>query len=685
MRSPLIVLILSFINISANCQIVADTSKLDEVIVTSYFSEQPILGVPSSISLINSEILQNQAGHSLLSAINTAPGVRMEERSPGSYRLSIRGSLLRSPFGVRNVKVYLDDFLLSDAGGNTYLNLLDASSVGSIEILKGPEGSIFGANSGGVVLISSELVKQDSSLISAGITAGSYGLFRQDVSLKTKTNTFEIALNEAVQHSDGYRQNSELNRKSIQLTPRWKYSNSAILSSLIMYSDLDYQTPGGLTQAQVRQNARLARPATSAVPGAAEQQAGIFNKTFLAGLSHSKLFSPKLRHVVSLTGSFTDFVNPFITTYEIREEKSLGLRTYIELSSRNESSNSWKWQLGAEGQQTSSEKKNYNNLSGEVGEPQDFVDFKGYQGFFFSHLTFKPTNRLTTEAAISLSFYRYNFKGIYPVASEWQDRAFKAQLLPRLALSYFLTDYLALRASASKGYSPPTIEEVRPSSREINTDLQPEAGWNFETGIRLSIFNNRVYFDNVVFHYKLKDAIVRRVNSADTEYFVNAGGTKQTGLETQLNAWVVPLKNSGWMRGAKFSESYSWSRFKFESYIVNSSDFSGNKLTGVPRHNLVSSVNLYFPLNLNLYLQHAYVSSMPLNDANTQFADKYHLLQAKLSVQKKVNAYIIKVFAGADNIFNSKYSLGHDLNAFGARFYNPAPPRNFYGGIITQF
>lgn len=685
MRSLLVVLILSFINLAANCQVMADTSKLDEVTVTSYFSEQPIMGIPASISIINSEILQNQSGYSLLPAINTAPGVRMEERSPGSYRLSIRGSLLRSPFGVRNVKVYLDDFLLSDAGGNTYLNLLDASSVGRIEILKGPEGSIFGANSGGVVLISSESLKQDSSLISAGITAGSYGLLRQDVSLKTKINTFEIAFNEAFQHSDGYRQNSELNRKSIQLVPKWNYSNSAVLSSLIMYSDLDYQTPGGLTQVQARENSRSARPSTSAVPGAAEQQAGIFNKTFLAGVSHSKLFSPKLRHVVSLTGSFTDFVNPFITTYEIRKEKSFGLRTYIELSSKNKSLKLWNWQLGAESQQTSSEKKNYNNISGEMGEPQDFVDFKGNQGFIFSHLTYKPTNRLTTEAAVSLNFYKYSFKGIYPVASERQNRAFKTQLLPRLALSYFLTDYLVLRASASKGYSPPTIEEVRPSSREINTDLQPEAGWNFETGIRISLFSNRIYFDNVVFNYNLKDAIVRRVNSADTEYFVNAGGTKQTGLETQLNAWLVPLKNSGWIRGAKFSESYAWSRFKFESYTVNSSDFSGNKLTGVPRHNLVSSINLYFPLKLNVYLQHSYVSSIPLNDANTQFADKYHLLQAKLGVQKKVNAYIIKVFAGADNLFNAKYSLGHDLNAFGARFYNPAPSRNFYGGIITHF
>jgi iron complex outermembrane receptor protein len=48
----------------------------------------------------------------------------MEERSPGSYRLNIRGSSLRSPFGVRNVKIYYNNIPFTDPGGNTYLNSL---------------------------------------------------------------------------------------------------------------------------------------------------------------------------------------------------------------------------------------------------------------------------------------------------------------------------------------------------------------------------------------------------------------------------------------------------------------------------------------------------------------------------------------------------------------------------------
>lgn len=685
MRFSLITLFLWSLHLLVNAQTVTDTSKLDEVVIRSYFSEQALLSIPASVSAIGPDVFQNQPSYSLLSAINTAPGVRMEERSPGSYRLSIRGSLLRSPFGIRNVKIYLDDFLLSDAGGNTYLNILDATNVGRIEILKGPEGSIFGANSGGVVLITSKTSGRDSSLFSAEMSAGSFGLLQQNATVQTKARDFEMSMVQAFQRSDGYRNNSAMNRKSIQLLPKWKYSPSAEVSALILYSDLKYQTPGGLTLVQAQENPRSARPGTQAVPGAEEQQASIFNNTFLAGIKHSKSFNNRLRHVISLTGSFTDFVNPFITTYETRKEESAGLRTYIELSSKDKDSGAWSWQTGVEGQQTSSKKRNYTNVQGEIGERQDFVNFNAKQGFVFSHFSYKPTVRLTTEAALSLNFYNYSFKSIFPLVSEQQKREFEPQLMPRLALSYFLTDFLVIRASASKGYSAPTIEELRPSSREINTALEPEIGWNYETGLRLSLLSNRIYFDAVVFHYNLKDAIVRRVNNADTEYFVNAGGTKQKGLETQLNAWLIPLRYNGFIRGLKISESYSLSRFKFDSYIINSADFSGNKLTGVPKHNLVSSFNLHFPFHLSLYLQHTYVSSIPLNDANTVFADKYHLLQAKLNFQKQLNKATIKLFAGADNLLNSDYSLGNDLNAFGSRYFNPAASRNFYGGLAAEF
>ncbi len=90
-------------------QYAADSSRtLQEITVRAYLTERPLLKVTTSAGTIGQQLLMQQPGTTLLPALNTLPGVRMEERSPGSYRLSIRGSLLRSPFGVRNVKVYFD-------------------------------------------------------------------------------------------------------------------------------------------------------------------------------------------------------------------------------------------------------------------------------------------------------------------------------------------------------------------------------------------------------------------------------------------------------------------------------------------------------------------------------------------------------------------------------------------------
>ena len=98
----------------------------------------------------------------------------MEERSPGSYRFNIRGSSLRSPFGVRNVKVYYNDIPLTDPGGQTYLNNLGFYNYTSVEIIKGPGSSLYGAGTGGVMLIDGFDGKAANG-ITANYTVGSFG------------------------------------------------------------------------------------------------------------------------------------------------------------------------------------------------------------------------------------------------------------------------------------------------------------------------------------------------------------------------------------------------------------------------------------------------------------------------------------------------------------------------------
>lgn len=135
-----------------------DTTRaqvLAEVVVKGYEQNRALKEVAAPVSVINQQQLQRYGPGSILPAVNATPGVRMEERSPGSYRLNIRGSSLRSPFGVRNVKIYWNDIPFTDPGGNTYLNQFSFYNISAVEILKGPGSSLYGAGTGGVMLLNS--------------------------------------------------------------------------------------------------------------------------------------------------------------------------------------------------------------------------------------------------------------------------------------------------------------------------------------------------------------------------------------------------------------------------------------------------------------------------------------------------------------------------------------------------
>lgn len=665
------------------------TTHLEEVTVKAYFREQPLLRLTTSAGVVGQTALGHQSGTTLLPAINTIPGVRMEERSPGSYRLSLRGSLLRSPFGVRNVKVYLDEIPLTDAGGNTYINLLDAGSIAGIEVLKGPDGSLFGANSGGVVLIRPQGMSdgQDHQA-SLRVNGGSFGLFHQQLTAALNPSPgYRFGISQAYQRADGYRQNSAMKRAAFQTVQRWNYRPESELRLIALYSDLRYLTPGGLTEAQYTEDPKLARPATPATPGALEQRAGIVNKTFLGGLVHDTRIGHRLRHVATVFGTHTDFSNPFITNYEIRNEANVGFRTYLDYRGGNADAFSWHANVGMEWQYGKNDFANYENHGGVRGEAMAIDALRSNQHFYFARLSADVYQRLLLEASLSLNYYGYRFRTLFPEREpRYSRRTFDGEWMPRVALSYLFSPQWVGRASVSRGYSPPTLEEVRASDQLINTALNAETGWNYETGFRWHTLNRRVIVDGSVFYYRMQDAIIRQILETDAEFFDNAGGVTQRGAELSASAWVVAPDKTGWLRGLQLGSNLTLSKFRFGDYRIGDDDFTGNKLTGVPATNLVSSLLMRFPKGLTAYAMHTYTSAIPLNDANTVFADAYHLLQAKLTWDKPLgNRMTFQVFAGGDNLLNQRYSLGNDINAFGGRFFNAASPRNFYGGIAVRY
>lgn len=661
---------------------VDSVQKMDEVVIRAYLSEQPIIKIPSSVSVVSNKSLNDQPGISMLPAMNTVPGIRMEERSPGSYRLSIRGSLLRSPFGVRNVKVYLDEFPLTDAGGNTYLNSLDVGSIYNMEVLKGPDGSLFGANSGGVVLINPVDKHSDATWASAGLSSGSYGLFQEKVAVQKKWTSQYLNINHAYQTSDGYREHSAMSRHYGQAMYRWNYSKASQLRVLALYSDLNYKTPGGLTVAQYAANPKAARPSTPFAAGPVEQKARIENKTFFGGVVNESNITENFRHVFALYGSHTDFLNPFITNYEIRDEGTLGIRTYFELTGNQDRLVHWKWNAGLELQGTNADIANYDNNKGVKGNIQAQDDILSRQFFYFTRFSANIGEKLTAEVAASLNYNKYEFDKDIKTPTSHSVRKFDPELMPRFALAYQIAGGFALRGSVSRGYSTPTIAEVRASDNIINNTIESETGWNYEAGLRLRDRSDRFWLDASLFNYRLENAIVRRVNSDDTEFYLNAGGTNQNGFESQASYWLIEPGSKGFISGLQLQNSLTLSKYYFRNYFNGPDDYSGNRMTGVPRNVLINGIDLRIERNFYLFAQHNYTSKIPLNDANNLFAGSYNLIHFKAGWRSsRPGKPALDFFAGVDNLLNENYSLGNDLNAFGGRYFNAAPLRNFFGGL----
>lgn len=661
------------------------TDTLNTINVKSYLFTQPVLNIPASIGLLGPAQLKLQTDNSFVSSMNTIPGVKMEERSPGSYRLSLRGSLLRSPFGVRDVKVYFDEIPLSDAGGNTYLNALNINSVRSVEVLKGPDGSLFGANSGGVVTLRPTGNGTDGNYAKVGLNGGSYGLVHQNAALQNISAKNQFNFNQSYQSYGGYREHSYMHRSYFQAVDKYAISAKDQIKVLALYADLRYQTPGGITLAQMQSNPTLSRQATPTLKSAIAQDIQISTKVLLGGVVNEAKLGDHLKNVTSLSVMHVDFANPFITNYEVRNENTLSLRSYFELDGGPQNY-SWKIDAGVEWQRTNASINNFDNNAGVQGNPQKLDKINTDQHFVFGRYSADIFTKLHLEAALSLNYYGYDFKNTFPLnQADFTNKNFTPQLMPRLALSYQMIKNLALRASVSRGYSVPTTAEVRPTDNVVNTALQAQNGWNYETGVRLHSDDFRVTLDASVFYYRINNSIVRRLHPDDTEYYINAGGTNQTGFEFAFSDWLL-TKNSGLIRGLQLNTAYTLSRYFFRDYTDATTNYSGNPLTGVPRHVIVSGLQVKFPQALYVFIQHNYTAGIPLNDANTVFAAQYHLLQAKAGWSHALSAKTkLEIYAGADNILNQHYSLGNDLNAVGSRYYNPSPLRNYYAGFNVTF
>jgi iron complex outermembrane receptor protein len=676
---------LFFIFISLNfaglAQEIPDTSQvkpLEEVIIRSFEQNRRLKDVPASVNYLNRSGFDRFGAASVVSAVNTTPGVRMEERSPGSYRFNIRGSALRSPFGVRNVKVYYNDIPITDPGGQTYLNQLGSYNFNSLEVIKGPGSSLYGAGTGGVLQIQS-LDSNEQAGIASEYTAASYGGSNFYVSLSTGSNKLVARGSYQHQLSDGYRDHSSLKRDVHTWTGIFHMNKDKLLQVSFLYGDLFYETPGALTKAEYEKNPRAARPAVGGFPSAEAAKASVRQRSFMTGLSYFQHFAPKWDNKSVLYGMFTELRNPTIRNYGKNSEPHIGGRTMFRFTQPFVNGN-FLWDLGAEWQEGFASVMVHKNVAGNADSLQSYDDIHNRQQFAFTQLTL-DYHSWSLTAGGSWNMMKIRFQRFLPYSLGIQSRKFDNQLAPRVALMKKL-GIVNIYSSVSKGFSPPTTAELLPSGSMINLVLEPEEGINYDLGARGTLFR-KLYVDVNAFIYSLQNTIVQRRDVGGGDFYVNAGKTKQHGIESYfsfpfLNAVPSMNKSQLWL-------SHTWHDFHYKEFKQLANDFSGKQLPGEAPHTVAAGIDFLANKGWMVSVNYFYSDRIPLNDGNTEFANSYNLLGARLAWQKWVNVFRFKLAAGVDNLLDEQYSLGNDINAAGGRYYNAAPGRNYYVSFMIQW
>lgn len=666
------IIILFFIPLFSYTQI-RDTTKLtglETIIIKAYEQNRKLKDVPAAINYINRQTLERFSSASIVQAVNSTAGVRMEERSPGSYRFNIRGSSLRSPFGVRNVKVYYNNIPFTDPGGQTYLNGLGYYNFSSIEIIKGPGSSLYGAGTGGVLLIESIDANEKAGL-SSEYTAASYGLRNAYISAIIGENESKNKI--CFQHlqSEGYRYHSALDRNILSWNGRYKIGEQDQLKTTFLYSHLFYETPGALTKAEYDLNPKLARPAGGVFPGAEQSKASIQQKTFLAGLSYLHQFSKSFTNTTTAYGMFTELRNPAIRNYGKNAEPHAGGRTVFSYN-KNKSIDHLQLTFGGEFQQGFSTITVYKNKAGNPDTLQTEDDIPIRQTLAFIQAGYERKG-WELMAGGSISFLRVDVRRTAPFPVPQQTRKFTNELSPRLSLSK-KWKAITVYSSVAKGFSPPSSAELLPSGSSINLNLSAERGINYDLGFK-GIFHD-INFDVNAFIFSLQNTIVQRRDAGGGDFYTNAGKTSQHGIETSITLPV--FKNISFIRQSQFWISHTWHQFRYKEFKQLNTDFSGNKIPGIAPHTISTGIDLSSVKGLIFNINYYFSNRIPLNDANSEYANAYHLLNTKIGAEKFFGKWKSKLTVGGDNLLNRKYSLGNDINAAGGRFYNAAPLRNYY-------
>ncbi len=652
----------------------------EHVIVEATRVAKDLASIPAAVAVVDAgdiQLGQQQLG--LDESLTRVPGLFMLDRYnfAQDLRISIRGFGARANFGIRGIKILVDGIPETLPDGQGQVDSVDIGSAERIVVLRGPSSALYGNASGGVINISSER-GTPQPFVEARLSAGEYGFQKHQLKFGGERGRVNYLLNLTHLDFDGYRDHSET--RSSGVNARFHVdidANSDLAVNLNVTDSPQANDPGGINREDATANPRQARGAN------VNFDAGESLEQQRLGFAYTRRIGDKHEFRVRNYYVWRDFANklPFTGGGSVDLERFFvgGGASYSyqgELAGRAN-----RFTAGIDIDLQDDDRLRFDNNLGVLGplvfDQNEEVTSVGV----FAQNEFSLGEHLELTVGIRRDRIKFDVTDRFVADGDDSGSLTFEETSPMAGLLWRATPAVNLYATVSSSFETPTTTELANpgGGGGFNPLLEPQSATNYEVGIKGNL-GDRTWFDAAVFSIDVDKELIpfELASQPGRDFFENAGESSRKGIEL-----AVTVRPTEYLETAL---AYTYSDFSFDRFVDdNGNDFGGNVIPGTPENLLNAEIKYSHPAGYYGVWNALYVDELFVNNANAEKNDAYVVSSLRLGYTWSNDDWQLSPFLGINNLFDEDYSGNVRVNAFGGRFFEPAPDRNLYGGVGIRY
>lgn len=614
-----------------------------EVVVEGFKQNKNLKTMPVSASELSSGILEERNIVNLKEISSVVPNLFIHEY--GSKKISpvyIRG--IGSHKDMPSVGLYVDGVPYFD---RTTFDL-DISEVENIEVLRGPQGTVYGRNTmGGIINIQtkSPFKYQGTDL---GLGMGNYDNYETRLShygnVKQK---FGYAGSVKYNHQGGYFKNITKNKKADPLDEvagriklEWRAADRLTFGLTTNYEYLDQDGyPYSEYNIETKELASISY----------NRDSYFRRNTSTSGLNiryvgdDYKLSSQSsFQYYDAIQGLDQDFTAADVAYTKFNQRQQMYSQ---EVNIQSQNTSKYQWQFGVFGFY-----QNYKQQSDVDFFAKDSTAIKDVKsptmGFALYHQsTIKDLLLPNLELSLGVRYDWEKTRSLTDNTSiksgletkkngSWQKNIF-SQVTPKASLQYNIPTHGIAYFTVAKGYKAGGFNDlVNPQDSEPRS-YDPEHSWSYEIGYKASLFKGLITYDLALFYIDWEKQQISQPRVFGSGTFVtNAGKSASKGIE--LNTQINPFKNFS------VQLSYGYTHAKFKDYKKSETVvYDDNFLPMVPRNTFSAGMNYKWNVNNILVdniifnAQYVGVGKLYWNDANSVDQPFYGVINGRVAFERK--------------------------------------------------